>query len=149
METRDDIKGKAKRKFCKAWLYNERYKDWIREVSHDNTLYYCNVCNKSFPCTLRVSKHMDSACHVNNIKENSITQCNPTNPKKSHRQFRPQWQDNKDCKSWLREVPDDKFSVYCSVCDRKIIGHLAKIHRHAESNLHKNKCRESDIEANK
>jgi len=71
METCD--KMKRKRKFVEAWLNDDRYKSWIRQVASDNTMYYCNICNKSFSCSAaHVSRHADSACHKNNIKENII-----------------------------------------------------------------------------
>jgi len=71
METCD--KMKRKRKFVEAWLNDDRYKSWIRQAASDNTMYYYNICNKSFSCSASyVCRHADSACHKNNIKENII-----------------------------------------------------------------------------
>ena len=46
----DELTKKRKRSFSEAWLTDERYKFWIREVSSDSNMYYCNVCNKNYSC---------------------------------------------------------------------------------------------------
>jgi len=65
---------KRKRCFSEAWLIDDRYKSWIREVSSDNTLYtalhmhlHC-ICNTNLSCnSTYVSRHVDSVGHRNNI----------------------------------------------------------------------------------
>jgi len=41
---------------------------WIRQISSNNSIFYCNVCNKDFSCnSSHVSRHTDSTCHKKNI----------------------------------------------------------------------------------
>lgn len=68
----DIFEKKSKRSFSDAWLNDDRFKSWIRKVSFDDSLFYCIVCNKNFSCNSRISRHADSACHQNNIKENIL-----------------------------------------------------------------------------
>lgn len=75
----DQLTKKRKRSFAKAWLSDDRYKSWICKVSSDNSLYYCNICNKNFPCSSYVSRHVDSACHKNSIKDNFLDNNNNEN----------------------------------------------------------------------
>lgn len=107
METCDELKTKRKQKFSQAWLSDDRYKLWIRQVPSDNTLFHCNVCNKNFSCSSHVSRHVDSACHKNNMKENISFDA-----KKAQRTFRPQWLDVEELKLWLREVPNDASAFF-------------------------------------
>jgi len=79
--------------FVEAWLNANLYKSWIRQVASDNTIYYCNICNKSFSCSAsHVSRHVDSACHKNNIKENIID----NNNKKKKREI-----EDSDNNGWI------------------------------------------------
>jgi len=133
-------------------LAYQRYKCWISPVLHDNTLFHCNICNKNFSCSSHVSRHADSACHKNNIKEN--VPCNNSDEtlkyeKQYTRTFRPQWLEMKEFKSWLREVPDNASSFFCLFCDRSFSGGLSQIYRHAESKMHQKESEKSNIEANK
>lgn len=144
-----NMKKQSKRKFCEAWLSDDRYKDWIQKVSND-TMFYCNVCNKTFSCSSHVSRDTDSVCHQGNIKENRIitASCrnNPADQKNACRKqkFRPQWLDTKDFTTWLREVQNKPQSFFCTICDRIMVGGLSQIYDHAESDMHKSKCGKSD-----
>lgn len=93
METCDN--SKQKRKFSDGWLSDDRYKHWIEKVPFDETLFYCNICNKSFSCSSHVSRHVDSACHKNNIKENAVPGKDTVQNKKAQykRTFKAQWLD--------------------------------------------------------
>lgn len=147
----DQLTKKRKRSFAEAWLSDDRYKSWIRKVSSDNSLYYCNICNKNFPCSSYVSRHVDSACHKNSIKDNLCNNNNENLQDKKvqyKRTFRPQWLDIDEFKLWLREVPNNASSFSCLICDRSIAGGLSQIYRHAESKMHRNKSK-SNIETNK
>lgn len=149
METFDEIADKKRvKKFSKTWLNDERYKLWIRQVLSDDTLFHYSVCNKNFSCSSNVSKHMDSACHKNNMQGTSISACedNLQNKKTQYKKkFRPQWLDIEEFKSWLREVPDKASFFFCLICDRSIVGGLSQIYRHAESKMHRDKSEKSDI----
>lgn len=71
METYVELPKKSKRNFVEAWLSDERYQQWIRKVSFDDTSYFCVVCNKKFSCNAaHVSRHTDSACHRKKLKNN-------------------------------------------------------------------------------
>jgi len=148
MEMCDELKKKPKRKFSEAWLCDDRYKFWIRQVPSDNTLFYCTVCNKNFSCSSHVSRHVDSACHKNKLICN-IDNTNVQHKKVQKKIFRQQWLDIPEFKLWLREAPNDATSFYCLMCDRPFIGGLSEIYQHAESNMHKDNCGKSDVEANK
>lgn len=152
METCNESKPKRKRNFLEAWLSNDRYKSWIRQVPSDNSVYHCMICNKTYSCSsFHVSKHVNSACHKKNNNENVNNIDISTINKQGHhkRKFRPQWLDIKQFQPWLREVPTDVNSVYCSICDRSFLGGLSKIYQHAESKKHKDSLEKHDIEANK
>lgn len=103
METCDENKKKSKRKFSEAWLSDGRYKAWIRQVSSDDTLFYCNICKKNFSHSSHVFRHADSAYHKNNTKENLVYTDNinvktKQSQKQDKRTFRPQWLDIQDFK---------------------------------------------------
>jgi len=145
METCD--KMKRKRKFVEAWLNDDRYKSWIRQAS-DNTMYHCNICNKSFSCSAsHVSRHADSACHKNNIKENIIND-NEQQEEKRVGRFRQQWLDIDNFQPWLREVPDNNTLALCIICNKTIAAKISHLYRHAESEMHREKL-EKSLEANK
>lgn len=153
METCDKSKKNPKRKFSEAWLSDDRYKHWIRQVLSDEFSFNCDICKRNFSCSSQVSRHADSACHINKMKE--IESCNNVNLHTSNRYskktFRQQWLDNEDFKFWLREVPNNPHSFQCNICERSFVGGLSQIYRHAESyaNMHIKKCEKSDVEANK
>ena len=148
METYDKLTKKLKRKFAEAWLNDDRYKSWIRKVSFDNSLYGCSICNKNFSCnSTHILRHADSAFHKNNLKENALLNNDDVNlPIKKSRKsvFQPAWLEIKEYKFWLREIPHNANSFFCLICDRSIIGGLSQIHRHAESTIHVNKCKDTD-----
>jgi len=101
METCDEFKKNKSKKFSQVWLTDDLYKCWISPVLHDNTLFHCNIRNKNFSCS-HISRHADSACHKNNIKEN--VSCNNSDEtlkdkKQYTRTFRPQWLEMKEFKS--------------------------------------------------
>jgi len=142
METCDK-QQKRKRKFLQAWLSDDRYKSWISQIPSDNTLFHCNVCNKSFSCSSsHVSRHADSACHKNKICTSLNEDMN-----KEHRtkKFQPQWLEIDQFKSWLREIPHDAKSFSCITCNKTITTGLSDIYRHAESKIHKKNSGNSDI----
>lgn len=76
MEICEKSSNKRKRSFVEAWLTDDRYKSWIRKVSSDETVYYCNACNKTFPCNSHISRHASSVCHRNNIEKESSSDDN-------------------------------------------------------------------------
>lgn len=98
MEICDKPKKNSKRKFSEAWLSDDRYKHWIRQVLSDEFSFYCNICNKNFSCSSHISRHADSACHKN--KEKEIKSCNNENihtcNTSSKKTFRQQWLDIED-----------------------------------------------------
>jgi len=80
---------KRKRKFLQAWFRDDRCKSWISQVSSDNTLFHCNVCNKSFSCSSsHVFRHADSV-----IKKKICTSLNEDMNKEQRikRKFQSQW----------------------------------------------------------
>ncbi|EZA53841.1 hypothetical protein X777_06645 [Ooceraea biroi] len=148
METSDESRKRVKRKFVIAWLNDNRYKSWIRQVlSSDNSLYFCIICNKTFSCSSPVSKHVDSACHKKNSKENNATDSKNETPR-TIRTFRQQWLDIHEFKPWLREVSNNKSVAFCTICNKMFTCGTSQIYRHAESQMHRKKL-EENIEANK
>jgi len=64
----ESMTKKRKRSFSKAWLTDDQYKSWIREVSSDNILYHCTICNQNLSCnSTYASRHADFVGHRNNI----------------------------------------------------------------------------------
>ena len=43
----------------------------------------------------------------------------------------------------VREVPHEENLFYCLICDKYLTAHLSHIYRHAESEAHVNKCKNS------
>jgi len=108
----DESIKKRKRSFSKAWLTDDRYKSWIREVSSDDTLSHCTVCNKNLSCnSTYVSRHADSVGHRNNIKQNLLLQNTDDTLRKTCKTFQPKWLEIEQYKCWLREVPHDTSSI--------------------------------------
>jgi hypothetical protein len=67
---------KCKRSFSEAWLSDDRYKSWIRKVPLNENLFHCIICNKDISCNTHISRHADSTCHKNNIKNHSFVLAN-------------------------------------------------------------------------
>lgn len=111
----DLSKRKLKRSFSNAWLNDDRIKHWIRTVSFNESLYHCIICNKNISCNTHVLRHADSACHKNNIKENTPSLLNIDNKNSNKeisatininlkKKFREQWLDVELFKPWLRKA---------------------------------------------
>lgn len=60
--------------------------------------------------------------------------------------FQPQWMEIDLLKPWLREVPRNKSSFFCTFCNKSMIGDLSHIYRHAESKLHINMSKKNTTE---
>lgn len=154
METCDEPKKKPKQKFFEGWLSDDRYKSWIRHVPDDNTSFYCSVCNKKYSCSSHVSRHVNSACHTNNMKEHISGNKNEILKNKKpqyNRTFKSQWLDITYLQPWLCEVPDSANLFHCLFCNRSIAitsSGLSQIYRHAESQLHKQNSEKSDRKTN-
>lgn len=151
VETCDKSAKKPKRSFVDAWLNDERYKCWIRKVPSDETLYHCTVCNQDFSCNAaHVSRHVESACHRNNLKENLSTpnddEVAAQNKTTARPMFKHEWLDIGDFKVWLREIPQDETMCSCAICDKSFVARLSHVRRHAESRGHLNLCKEKGIE---
>lgn len=90
---------RLKATFCRNWLENENYKCWIREVPHDNSMFFCVVCNRAFCCSSRVSKHAASETHRNNmLKDNRNEEVKTTGKETRKREFLHPWLENKQFK---------------------------------------------------
>lgn len=147
----DALPKKPKRSFVEAWLDDERYKYWIHKVSSNEALYHCTVCNKDFSCNAaHVSRHADSVCHRNNLKENlslstdderTVQNKTPSKPV-----FKNEWLDIEEFKIWLRDVSLDQTLCSCIICDKSFAARLSHIRRHAYSRGHLNICKEKGIE---
>jgi len=132
----DKSTKKRKRSFSQAWLTDERYKSWIREVSSDSTLYHCIICNKNLSCnSTHISRHAESLNHINNITKNLELCNNDDNSRKTCQTFQLKWLDIEQYKCWLREVPHDTSLFFCLICNTylTIRSGLAHIERHVES----------------
>lgn len=144
METGDELKRKSKRGFLEAWLNDNRFKTWIRRVTHDNTLFHCVICNKNFSCSSlsHISRHAESAHHKEKVGKDPSERDNENCKKKPFRKkaFRQQWLEIEEFRLWLREVQHNPTMFYCTYCDKAISGGLSQIHRHGESKIHKENC---------
>lgn len=64
-------------------------------MSSDDSLFYCNICNKNYFCSSHVSRHINSAYHKQCIKENIVYDNNNGISDVKHKQvqkkFRSQW----------------------------------------------------------
>ncbi|XP_036149145.1 uncharacterized protein LOC118647771 [Monomorium pharaonis] len=64
----DDINetiSQTKQKFRQEWLDIELFKPWLREASHDKTLFFCEFCEKYMDARLsHIYRHADSAVHL-------------------------------------------------------------------------------------
>lgn len=143
MEMNDEVKKKRKRSFSENWLTDDRYKSWIRKAPFDDSLFHCIICDKNFSCSSsHVSRHAESACHKKNKEMISLNNAdkdssiNIPKRRKYKQQFKPYWLENDRLKPWLREVPDNINTFFCSFCDKSITGGLSQIYRHAKTKLH-------------
>ncbi|KYN12429.1 hypothetical protein ALC57_15396 [Trachymyrmex cornetzi] len=131
---------------------DERYKSWIREVSSDDSLYYCNICEKSFSCSSQVSRHAESAYHKNKIQKklSNNDDDDQLSIKKTYKEkFQQRWLDIEEFKCWLRENPYENHLYYCLICDKSFDAHLSHIYLHADSKMHLDKYKNRSIEINK
>ncbi|EFN86395.1 hypothetical protein EAI_08016, partial [Harpegnathos saltator] len=68
---------KFKQAFSRDWLENDNYKSWMKEVPENCSKYFCQVCNKMFSCSSRVSRHAESTLHRNNALQNRNQESSP------------------------------------------------------------------------
>lgn len=72
----EDVKSKRKIseiKFKQQWLDIQKFKPWLREVSHDEHSFFCLICEKSFHGGLsHINRHAQSKTHINICKKNEI-----------------------------------------------------------------------------
>lgn len=132
----DEIKKKPKRSFSEAWLNDDRFKSWIRKVSSDDSHYHCAICDKNISCNTHILRHVNSACHKINMKEGKSFNKKLNKKAAEKRKFKHKWLEIKLFKPWIREVPDDRYSFFCSFCDKSMVGGLSQIYRHAKSKAH-------------
>lgn len=157
MEACAQLPKKSKRNFIETWLIDERYKNWIRKVSLDESQYHCTICNRNFSCNAaHVSRHAESACHRKNMQKNMSLSNNDNNDSDNIHVsnkvskisvFQRQWLDIKDYKTWLSDVPHDEAKCFCTICEKYFAAHLSNIRRHAESKSHADKSKTKGIEA--
>jgi len=95
-------------------------------------------------------RHADSASHKKNIQENtlSLNDNNENSHKNIYKKstFQPQWMEIELFKPWLREVPHNKSSFFCTFCDKSTVGNLSHIYRHAESKPYINMSKKNKTE---
>ena len=135
------LEKKCKRSFSEAWLTDNRCKSWIRKVPLNDSLFHCTICNKDFSCNTRISRHVNSTCHKNNIEKiaSLSLQNNDIIVEKniSHTQkFRQEWLDIELFKPWLREASHDKTLFFCAFCEKYMDAYVSHIYRHADSETH-------------
>lgn len=151
----EPLPKKHKRSFVEAWLSDDRYKNWIRKVPLNDSLFHCIVCNKKFSCNTRISKHTNSTCHKNNVKKidfqtnNHAREENIKNNGFAKSRFRQQWLDIELFKPWLSEAKHDKKLSFCSFCETYITTKLSNIYQHAKSAKHTAIAKEKGTETNK
>lgn len=44
----------------------------VRRIVLGKSLYHCTICEKNYSCDTYILKHVDSACHKNNISKNIL-----------------------------------------------------------------------------
>ncbi|XP_011159374.1 uncharacterized protein LOC105195594 [Solenopsis invicta] len=69
----EDFLAKKSRRpvFQPEWLEIDRYKYWLREVPHDESLFHCIICNKSLTGGLsQIHRHGESKAHLDRCKNN-------------------------------------------------------------------------------
>jgi len=86
-----------RRKFSRDWLENDAYKSWIKEISNDDTSYFCVICNRTFSCSSRVAKHAESKIHRNNI-QNCPEETKTVEKELCKKEFCHSWLENKQFK---------------------------------------------------
>jgi len=132
-----DSHKKSKRSFVEAWLKDDQYKAWIQKVPSNDSLFHCTICNKDFSCNTRISRHADSSCHKNNIKESFNNNDVNIKPNISDTyKFQKQWLEMKQFQPWLCEVSHNNKLFFCSFCEKSVSARLSSIYEHAESAAH-------------
>lgn len=138
---------RLKATFSLDWLEHENYTTWIREVPNDNTSYFCTVCNNTFSCSSRVSRHANSETHRNNMLRDPLEEL-PRKPKTEFRKksFCYSWLENKQFKPWLEKVPNDPYNCFCSFCNATFRCGLDALKRHADTKKHISECQKRGID---
>ncbi|XP_014474937.1 PREDICTED: uncharacterized protein LOC106744562 [Dinoponera quadriceps] len=155
MEESDNLPKKPKRNFVEAWLSDERYKDWLRKVPSDGSLYYCTICKRNFSCSAsHICRHASTSLHRKSLKrhnndsdvssDDDMTQ----NGKSSKSVFKSEWLEIPSFKLWLRDVPHNNHLCTCVICEKTFAAHFSHIRRHSVSGRHVNLCKRKGMKVN-
>jgi hypothetical protein len=60
-------------KFKQQWLEIKEYQPWLREVVHDEQLFFCFFCEKYMTAKLpQIYRHAESTAHIRNVEKKNI-----------------------------------------------------------------------------
>jgi len=139
-----DSKRVKRMKFSRDWLENDTYKSWIKEVPNDNTLYFCIVCNKTFFCSSRISRHAESETHQNN-SQNCLGKTKTIEKEFHRREFNHLWLEDNQFKLWLKNIPNDPYNCFCSFCNSTFRCGLDALRRHSDTKRHISECQKRGL----
>lgn len=92
---------KPTKRFSKDWLSDKRFKDWIRQVPGNDSLFYCAFCDNTYSCgSSHVARHSESATHNKAFELNN-------NEETYKQKFLPKWLEIEPFKPWLKQIPDN------------------------------------------
>lgn len=122
--------------FKQRWLEIERFKPWLREVEHDENLFFCMICDKTVAGGLsQIYRHSESKIHKDKIDKNKSENCDDIQANESNKELNVHV--DKSVLSFDEQKKSAEIRYAALIADKNIPHETAKVILHFFQNVGK------------